>query len=78
MLRTILLLGAIVALPVGAVAQQPTQQQGTATANFAGVLAQNLSQALAEADALRAQVAELQRQLSEAKGTKPAEAPKPP
>jgi hypothetical protein len=68
--------------PIAAHAQPAPQGQGqpSQAATLAGSLATNWSTSLIEVDALRARVAELERQLAVATAPKPApatEAPKP-
>jgi hypothetical protein len=64
---------AFAALP--AYAQTPAPM--SAQAAFASQLAGMLSETIAERDAARAQVAALQKELADAKATKPAEAKSP-
>lgn len=59
---------AVLLVPAAALAQQPASPP-SGPSTLASFLAANLSNALAESDALRAQVADLQKQLAEAKKT---------
>lgn len=69
--KQVLLAAALASAPLAAHAQAPTQSGPQQLSAF---LASSLTAAMAENDALKAQVADLQKKLDAA--TKPAEAPK--
>lgn len=71
MKRTILVLSIIFAVP--ATAQTPRSSQTA----FAAALAENLSTAYAQIDQLNGRIAELTKELAEAKKTTPTTPPKP-